>query len=117
MSLSKPGQQAACPEGTGKVQSGGSGAGGRDDRTSIQTGREAREVITSSPVLCGGGEGFTASTSDPDRQSSLEPSSLPLTAAGKPHLHPSIRGQEKECMGNMNVTEEKKGRKVEKEGK
>ena len=32
MSLSKPGQRAACPEGTGKVQSGGGGAGGRDDR-------------------------------------------------------------------------------------
>ena len=45
MSLSKPGQRAACPEGTGKVQSGGSGAGGRDDRTRIQTGREAWEVI------------------------------------------------------------------------
>lgn len=45
MSRSKPRQRAACPEGTGKVQSGGGGAGGRDDRTRIQTRREAWEVI------------------------------------------------------------------------
>lgn len=68
-------------------------------------------------MLCGGGEGFTASTSDPDRQSSLEPSSLPLNAAGKPHLHPSIRGQETECMGNMNVIEEKERKAGRKGGK
>ena len=39
MSLCKPGRRAAGPQGTGKVQSGGCGAGGRGDRTRIQTGR------------------------------------------------------------------------------
>lgn len=56
MSLCKPGRRAACPQGTGKVQSGGRGARGRGDRARMQTGRHHPHA----PVLCGGGEGFTA---------------------------------------------------------